>query len=186
MGYYISMGLSDVKLLVGRVQEAFEALKTYRSGNSYCDEGMQKRIAEALAKVDEGEQTAVEALISLLEDEDFEVRVEGEFLHIDEWNGEKTHEEDYFMAGLGSLFEAGGRSWGSGEQEERWEYRYLGGSYELGWGPDRLYVSKQDKERVRTAFRQLQGPPEALETIMVFLELADVDLDPQNEDKVPA
>ncbi len=174
MGYYISLGLDAVKLQAGRAMEAIESLKAYRSGSSFSDAGLQERIAKELARVESGEKTALEVLQGLFEDEDFECEVSDGFLCIESWQGEKSHNEDAFMAGLGHLFEPGGSSWGDGEQGERWEYRFHGGSYELGWAPTGLWVSREDRERVGTAFRQLQGPQEALEAVKAFLMRADV------------
>lgn len=137
MGYYVWMNFNEVRLAESKAGEAVQLL----SANGLLDPKKGKN--------------EVDVLFEALECEQFTVSRDRGFIYLDEWSdGErsKSGDEGRVIETLGPLFEAGGTSCGEGEEGERWEYRFMGGRYELGWGTDDC-VSQEDRERVAAAWR---------------------------------
>lgn len=160
MGYCIWMGLDGVQVDERKAEEAVALL------------GAKGLLDPALTTGD-----PVEVLCGALDHHGFGFERSSGFINIEDWNnGERgnSRDQDEAIVALGPIFEAGGTIEGDGEQGERWEYRFIGGSYELGWGTQDK-VSAEDKDRVTdvwTAIRS-QVPEEAREVIEAALARAE-------------
>lgn len=180
MGYEITLRLDDVKLPTAKALAGLKALLNFEDDpeargrmNLYSD--LRARFGE----IERGAADPLTVLKDVLEDEGFEVEVDGGVLNLVDW-GEfgdgNSHNEGVTLAALGHLFEPGGSACGHGENGERWCYSFLGGRYELGWGVPHFYLSRQDRERVSSAWalggEQIPDPLRGL--ILDLLERAGI------------
>ena len=171
MAYKISMSLENVRFPEPKALEGLKSILGWESDPAEKFNGdFYTGLKAKIAAVETGEANPVAILKEILEDEEYKVEAVDGFLCLVEWGEDGdgcSHSEGILLAALGSLFEAGGSSWGSGQEGERWCYTFLGGSYELGWVDRNFYVSKEDRQRVQAAWQEEAGQiPEALRVLL--------------------
>jgi hypothetical protein len=179
MGYYIDLSLNEVKLAESKAAEGlkaiYEALKEDKKDHKWALEGFNEKWSPIMEAVEKGEKSPTEALCEALEEESFDLECTDGFIILAAWIGEKAHDEGILLDSLGNLFEAGGYAYGGGEQGERWDYRFLGGSYEYGYAGSACCVSMADRERVGAAFAVAEAvlAPESLAVLREALTRAE-------------
>lgn len=171
MAYKISMNLEKVRFPETKALEGLKALLGWENDPVEQFNGaFYAELKTKIAAVEAGEADPVALLKEILEDEEFEVEALDGFLCLVSWGEEGdgfSRSEGILLAALGPFFEAGGSSWGSGQEGERWCYSFLGGTYELGWVDANFYVSKEDRQRVKAAWQEAGDQiPEALRAVL--------------------
>ena len=177
MGYYVSMEMSSVRLAESKVLDGLNRLQALNEGMNFREDYCEQ-LANSLEQVQAGKLDAADVLLKVLEDEYFQAAREDGFIVIESWaegSTEKSGKENEYIETLSDLFEADGSVIGEGEQGERWEIRFLGGSSEYGEAPRYCFVSGSDKDRVAAAFSALEllAPGSDLEVLRDALERAE-------------
>jgi len=177
MGYYVSVEMNNVRLAESKVLDGLNRLQALNKGMNFREDYCEQ-LASSLEQVQAGKLDAADVLLKALEDEYFQATREDGFIVIESWaegSSEKSHNEFEYLQELSDLFEAGGSVIGEGEQGERWEIRFLGGSSEYGEAPRYCFVSGGDKDRVNAAFSaiELLAPGADLEVLRDALERAE-------------
>lgn len=155
----ISLYLESVRLAEDKALEGLKAILRQRGGDVYGVRFFEK-LEKSIAKVDAGGDP-VKILCQHLDEEGFHVKRKDGFIHLPNWAEDgygKSFQEVVILKALGDLFEAGGESWCFNEEDRcSWQYRFLGGSYEMGFAPEDCFVSREDQDRVALAFQEAEG-----------------------------